>query len=191
MTQTLQTLMDIETQEQEDAVGMVCKLYTDKMLHVAHSILRNRYDAEEALMDVYYNFCKKPEPLMNYRSKQTISYIIQCTKNSAIDVYRKNKRNWAEFVPVDTTECNWESIYNVCEDFLNIEVNERNAELLSRAIDKLKPLYRNLVILKYYHGFRNYELARMRNVPEDKISSQLHQARELLKKDLEKMGYRR
>ena len=184
-------LMDIETPEQEHAVAKIYELYTKHMMSIASAILHNHHDAEDALMETYIYICKKPEAFVNYESKETIALINLCTKCRAMDLYRKKNKERLEFVPVDTTEGNWESTFGVQEEFQDIAVTNENAKLLSSAINSLDDRYKIPLILKYFYKQKIHEIAEFCNENENTICTHISRGKTLLQKKLTELGYKR
>ena len=55
---------------------------------------------------------------------------------------------------------------------------------LSEAVSRLKPEFKEVVLLFYYQGFSVAEIANMLQIAEGTVSSRLSRAREKLQKDL-------
>jgi RNA polymerase sigma-70 factor, ECF subfamily len=67
-------------------------LYEQKMYHVACSILHDTWQAEDAVQEAYIKLINNINQLNEPDSYETKKYIIMITKNTAIDIYRKNQR---------------------------------------------------------------------------------------------------
>lgn len=65
----------------------------------------------------------------------------------------------------------------------NIENKER-AEWIARAIDKLKPKYKEVLYLYYYQEFSREEVAKRLNITPRRVSERVNYAQKLLRKIL-------
>ena len=57
-------------------------------------------------------------------------------------------------------------------------------QMLSEAVSRLKPEFKEVVLLFYYQGFSVSEIASMLDIAEGTVSSRLSRAREKLQKEL-------
>lgn len=69
-------------------------------------------------------------------------------------------------------------------------VRQRNAakELLWRALERIGPDHREILVLKELEGFRYAEIAQILDIPEGTVASRLYHARSALKDTLTEMG---
>ena len=57
-------------------------------------------------------------------------------------------------------------------------------QTLSEAVNRLKPEFKEVVLLFYYQGYSVSDIAEMLEIAEGTVSSRLSRAREKLQKDL-------
>lgn len=139
-------LQMIETTEERSKFESIYLLYRDTMYAVACRILDNPQDAEDA---VHYAFLKVIENISKISEidcPKTKGYIVTIVENRAIDIYRRKKAH--PTVPYDEKTVATTVVYD-------------GSDALAGCILKLSPRQRNLLILKYHHGYELKEVAKM------------------------------
>ena len=71
------------------------------------------------------------------------------------------------------------------------EILQKNesSEIITEALQKLKPEYRSLIVLKYFQELSYQEISDIMNINEKKVKSQLYSARQILKDALILKGF--
>lgn len=64
-------------------------------------------------------------------------------------------------------------------------VNE-NRKTVKRILSRLSEEYRTLIILKYKEGFTNTEIARVLEIPENRVNVKMFRAKEKIREFLDK-----
>lgn len=65
------------------------RLYERPMYHIAMAILKNHYQAEDAVSDAFGRLISGLDKLDKPESVQTKAYIIKVIRSTAINIYRK------------------------------------------------------------------------------------------------------
>lgn len=182
----------IESESQRQAISYIFEHYYSKMVYVANCILHNTADAEDAAMDAFKNMSKTPEKFENYLSKETISLALLYTKNAAKDIYRKNQKRRSTFVTLDCEDrdAKFECISDPDQDLDAIIVNQENKDILTDAIAQLDDGYRDLILMRYYHGMKNTEIAVLLSISADTVANRIHRARMRLYDIIKERGVR-
>ena len=139
-------LQMIETPEDQSKFVIIYEQYRDYMYRVAFAILNNQEDAEDA---VHCAFVKIAENIKNVDEPvclKTRGYVVTIVRNRAIDVYRKKQAH-------PTAE------YSDAIKGVQIEYDGENR--VTACIMKLNERQRNILILKYHHGYDLKEIAKM------------------------------
>lgn len=156
--------------------------YHQQVFRLAHHITLSRRDAEDIVQDVFLKLYYK---LHQFEEKSKIStWIYRITLNTSIDSQRRFKK-WKEGKP----------LHLITEKEMNIpkqNPNEHNAteiaELLNRAITKLKRPFRTVLILRNFEGFTYEDIAEILHITSGTIASRLNRAYTKLRIELEKLG---
>lgn len=133
--------------------------------------------AEDALFKIFHD---KPE----FSGKCTFkTWLYTIGKNAALNSIAKRSKH--PEVPLD-------DFYDI-SDKENIERNHIKGEekrQLFKAMDKLKPEYKQVLYLSYYEYFSNTEIAEIMGKSERQIRNLLYRAKKALRKELEKEGFK-
>ena len=85
-------LMMIDTPEEKRKFTVLYEKYKFLMQKIAMDVLQDPYLAEDAVHNAFINLAKNIDNVGETDSTPTKRYLITITKNAAIDIYRKRKR---------------------------------------------------------------------------------------------------
>ena len=140
--------------------------YRDFMFRTAMGILRNPTDAEDAVQDAFESVARNLSAITELDSPRTRSYLAIITERKAIDRYRDRKK-------FASTE--------LAEDALGTAAPpDAGGSGLSRCIAALPPRYREMILLKYSHGYTIQEAAAILEITPAAAAKLLQRARERL-----------
>ena len=156
----------------KDYISYLIDKYSDMVLRIAYTYLKNRADAEDIVQDVFLRIIDK-KPSFNDESHEK-SWLIRATINMC-----KNKVNmfW------NKNKC---SIDDVQEFAVSDKYNTDTS--VFQAVMALGEKYRVVVYMYYYEGYSTPEIADVIGKNETTIRSLLHRARNKLK-DMLKEDY--
>lgn len=156
----------------KDYISDLLDKYSDMVLRIAYTYLKNRADAEDIVQDVFLRIIDK-KPSFNDESHEK-SWLIRATINMC-----KNKVNmfW------NKNKC---SIDDVQEFAVSDKYNTDTS--VFQAVMALGEKYRVVVYMYYYDGYSTPEIADVIGKNETTIRSLLHRARNKLK-DMLKEDY--
>lgn len=156
----------------KDYISDLLDKYSDMVLRIAYTYLKNRADAEDIVQDVFLRIIDK-KPSFNDENHEK-SWLIRATINMC-----KNKVNmfW------NKNKC---SIDDVQEFAVSDKYNTDTS--VFQAVMALGEKYRVVVYMYYYEGYSTPEIANVIGKNETTIRSLLHRARNKLK-DMLKEDY--
>ena len=156
----------------KDYISDLLDKYSDMVLRIAYTYLKNRADAEDIVQDVFLRIIDK-KPSFNDESHEKL-WLIRATINMC-----KNKVNmfW------NKNKC---SIDDVQEFAVSDKYNTDTS--VFQAVMALGEKYRVVVYMYYYEGYSTPEIADVIGKNETTIRSLLHRARNKLK-DMLKEDY--
>ena len=131
-------------------------------------------------------FTKAFDKIKSYNSSYAFSTWIQTiATNSLIDFFRKKEQ---KTISIDADVKNEKGNLHEIEDLdTNPEFNfiqqQKNNQLFS-LLEKLKPHYRELIVLRYLEELSYDEIAQKLNIPLGSVKAKLFRARDLLLKIL-------
>ena len=64
-------------------------------------------------------------------------------------------------------------------------IAQQSEEEIRRRLESMDPKYADILMLRYYHGCRNKEIAQLLELPEATVASRIFQGKKLLLRQLE------
>ena len=164
----------------EKGLEAVITEYKDGLILFINSYVANLDTAEELAEDTFVRlFMKKPK---NRGGASFKTWLYTIGRNIAVDYLRKIKRRKEE--PL-------EAHYGLADEE-NLEreyIRQEQKIALHKAMNNLKPDYRNLLWLTYFEGMSNKETAEITGKKVHAVEMALTRARAALKEELEKEGF--
>lgn len=150
---------------EKEKISILVEKYSNMVMRIAYQNCFNKSDSEDIVQEVFIRLLKNIHKLEEDYIK---AWIIRVTINICKDY---NKNFW----------------YKKTEPLDNIEIEyfDKDEIEVFKVISKLKPIYRNIIYLYYYEGYKINEIAKILNLNENTVSSNLSRARKKLKGILE------
>ncbi|WP_017813013.1 sigma-70 family RNA polymerase sigma factor [Paenibacillus shenyangensis] len=142
--------------------------HRNQLYQIACSYLRNKEDALEAIQEATFRAWKKRKILKNPAAFKP--WIIRILIYICIDEQRRRKR--ISPIPEQMPEP-------------SVQLDHRRMQMLS-VLEKIKPKYRHILLLRYYNDMTVPEIARILDKPEGTIKTWQHQALKQLRKHMDK-----
>ena len=138
--------------------------YSDMVYRLAFARVKNKYDADDILQEVFLRFIKVKENVNNdeHAKALLIRITINCSKSLLSSSWFKRTEPLSE----------------------NLSVSDPGFDTLD-AVLRLPQKYRTVIHLHYYMGYSVEEIAAILKSKPSTVKSQLHRARQKLKLDLE------
>lgn len=172
----LAIVMAIEDEKDRYKAERLYLTYRNIMFYAAKRILKDDARSEDALQNAFEGIIKNLDVIGEIDSLRTKSYVIRAAKNSAITLYRKDRR----FVSFDEE-------FAVSEIELSQSMDiEDDIKYLMEAIYQISPIHRDVLILKSLHGYSNREIAAAYRVSENVVRKRMERAKLKLKQILER-----
>lgn len=118
--------------------------YRAYMFKIANKILHNEQDAEDAVHNAFLSIAKNISKISDPESPKTQGYLVIIIERKAIDLYRERKAHPHEELDA----------YDP-----GITAPELADHDLLWCISQLPPNYREMILLKYSHGYTTREIA--------------------------------
>lgn len=136
----------------------------------ARRMMGTEEDARDVAQD---SLVKVLRHLDQYDARRSFSsWVFGITRNACIDEYRKRKRRaWEE--PGDVVDTTASPLQEVQE--------ARRAETLDAALEKLPPLYREVLVLYHFEHLKYAEIAESLEIPMGTVMNRIFRARQKLR----------
>ena len=140
------------------------KKHSDMVYRLAFARVKNKYDADDVLQEVFLRLIKCKDQIQNDQHLKAllIRITINCSKSMLGSSWFKRTEPLSE----------------------NLSVSDEYSDTLD-AVLRLPVKYRTVIHLHYYMGYSVDEVAGILKSNPSTVKSQLHRARKLLKIDLE------
>jgi len=164
----------------QSAYAQLVDFYRDSLYYTMLKMSNNPYDAEDLTIEA---FGKAFKSLSQYASDFAFStWLFKIANNNCIDYLRKKKKLSSAIQGRDDYMQN-ELTRNVESKFLDPEehvINKEKIVLMREVVEKLKPHYRKLIIMRYFDEFTYDEIVQELGLPLGTVKVQLFRAREFL-----------
>lgn len=163
-------------------IEMLYDRYEQRIYKIAYSVLNDSYQAEDAVSETFIKLIKNAHSIWTMDQKKMDAYITKLARNTAVDQYRRNKREISRIVSVDTeTDRESEISENPIEDMIStLGSSQRVREL----VDSLPDKYKEIIICIVLYELSGRETALMLGISEGTVRKRYERAKKLLKKKL-------
>ena len=146
-------LQMIETDEEKSKFIQVYQAYRGLMYHTAFKLLGQEQGAEDAVHGAFVKVAENILKISDPVCPKTKAYVVTIVERQSIDILRRRSRR--PTVPFD------EEIGGLtAEDGLENQVEDT----LAQCILELPAKQRQVIWLKYYHGYKLHEIAGMMDI---------------------------
>lgn len=155
------------------AFDQIFRKYGPALFSFVVSILKDRFEAEEAVQDVFFKIWEKRrdlDPSLSFKS-----YLFTIALNTTKNIYRRKlqEEKYKQGVAIELK-------INQASDIDEIEY--RNLlDYIDKIIEKLPPARREIFILSKKDGLKNPEIAKLLNISEQTVKNQLVSAMKFLR----------
>jgi RNA polymerase sigma-70 factor (ECF subfamily) len=176
MSDTDHDLIERCRQGDMKAFEVIVDTYQKPVFNAAYRITGSRDDAADITQSV---FLKLLQNLNSYNpAHKLFSWLYRIAVNESLNFVRKAKRS----VPLDHVR-----VQSGDHPAHQAELAERK-DVLQKALGRLKPEHRAVLVLKHLQGFSYEEIAGALDIPEKLVKSRLFSARQMLRRELTALG---
>lgn len=165
----------------QQAYAELLDKYRESIYFMMFKMVSNQEDAEDLTIEAFGKAFKR---LHQYVPNFAFStWLFRIATNNCIDFIRKKKLITLSIdIPVEDDE-GGSMMYSLESEGLDPEekyIRKQKVKAMRKVVDKLKPRYRDLVILRYFKEYSYEEIAQEMNLPIGTVKAQLFRAREFL-----------
>lgn len=164
----------IDSYEGKIKFEIIYEKYKNLMFYVADKILGDTRDSEDVVHDAFLKIIEIIDDIEDPNCPQTRSLIVTITEHKAIDLYRRRRSK--TIVP-------FEEEYIGVPDQSEIDIVESN-ESLEKAIASLSGKYREVLLLKYAHGYSMDEISLILSMSKENVKKTIQRARKKLSESI-------
>ncbi len=149
--------------------------YRNLMFHLAQGILHNDRDAEDAVHNAFLYLVEHMDKIEDPQCPKTKGYIVTITESRAIDIYRRKNRH--PQLSLEDAQLGWEP-------------DMSQASTIARCLAQLPKRYRQVLLLKFSHGYTDRELAQLLHITPANAAKLVYRAKQKLDDICQKEGIR-
>ena len=164
-------LFSISKDQNTQAIKRLYELTSSAVYSFALSILKNTYDAEDVLQDLYVTVYTSAS---SYKSQNPMAWLLTITKNLCLMKIRSRAKT------ATVSEEDWLKIA-LPEDDISLE----DKILINACLTKLTNEERQIVILHAVSGIKHWEIANLLDLPISTVLSKYRRALKKLRKMIE------
>jgi len=162
--------------------------YREPIYYMLVKMVNNTADAEDLTIEA---FGKAFKNIKQYTANFAFStWLFKIASNNAIDFMRKKKLN---NISIDETLRDTDAMpVNIRSEQPTPEesmISEQKVMMIRKIVAKLKPRYRKLVELRYFHEYTYEEISEEMDLPIGTVKAQLFRARELLQNIIKESNF--
>lgn len=154
----------------EDAYQKILNLYKGRIFSYVYRMVRNYHDAEDITYDTFIK-CFKALARFD-TSKKFSTWLFTIAHNTTLDFFRRHKQ--------DYEYCDEQ--HGIVDDLEEKIEKKKKMEKIEKALAKLPPLDRELIILFHKEEYSYKEICDILEIPVTTIKTRLHRARKKLGK---------
>ncbi len=159
--------MDKEETKRRAELEAFVTVYENEMYFAAFDILQNEVEAEQAMFLAVRHILNHPYYIKEENPKQIKNVLILCARHRAINLYRKRKKH-----PTVSYE-QIEPIFGETDAAENIE----RKITLADALGSLSEEDREVLLLRYSHGYEYKEIAKLLQIKETTVRKRVSRAK--------------
>ncbi|ARU60364.1 hypothetical protein CBW65_04260 [Tumebacillus avium] len=166
----------------QDALGMLYDRYERAVFSLAYRVVQDAQTAEEVVQDVFTRVWKKHALYVPAQAKFS-TWLLQVTRNCALDVLKARRRRQSETVQEDTL------LHTIPDEEAHTEtraLQKLEGEEIRQALRELNDEQRDVIHLMYYDGWTQGEISARQDIPLGTVKSRVRLALNKLRQSLTK-----
>ena len=188
----LPMIMMVENEEERSFLTKLFEDYYGNVYETCYKILKNHHNAEEAASDVFIMIIDKVKYFREICESDLPGLIYICSRNMAINHYRKLSNRSAReisstYYPNDEESTGGECIFvDTSVDVEQTVIDHDFLQYVKTLIKSLPDDQQVVIMLKYFYNFRNNEIADIMGITRSNIDSKVYRAKHNLQTLLSK-----
>jgi len=163
----------------QNAFSYLLNFFWDDVYNFQLKRIKNESTAEDITIKT---FTKAFEKISTYDENYIFkTWLITISKNLHVDILRKNKNNF-NLIGKNYFHEFKENTPSPEDDI----INEQNLKFIKYKISQLKPIYRRVIELKYFHELTNKEISKKLDQPINNIKVRILRAKRILAEIIKK-----
>ncbi len=158
--------------DERSLINILYNEYKHAMFDAAYDIIHDECLSEDAIHTAFVNVSDHLHKLTDVKSNRTKAYLLTVVKNAAKKIYNKRKN-----VVLDGTVEHRTAQMTVWPDPQTHLQSKLSHERMVECLYKMKPKYRDVLLMKFYFGHKNEDIAKILGITESNVRKRLQRAR--------------
>ena len=167
----------LKTPEEKRRFEHLYLTYKNVLYNYAFEILKDIHLSEDAVSETFLILTDHMDNINDRSDRDARNYLIIIVKNEARAIMRKHSREVYDEEKLD-------ALPDMQDVELSVESKDEK-ERVFHQIKQLKPIYADVLILKYYYDLKGEEIASSLGISLENVKIRLHRGKALLKEKLE------
>ncbi|MFN2424404.1 MAG: RNA polymerase sigma factor [Cryomorphaceae bacterium] len=164
------------------AYAELMERYRESIYYMLLKMVNNSDDAEDLTIEA---FGKAFNRLQQYQPNYAFStWMFKIASNNCIDFIRKQRKKKTTSIDTGMNNDDGENVtFDIESEGRDPEeevIRDQRLQAMRQVVEKLKPRYKELVILRYFKEYSYEEIAQELDLPLGTVKAQLFRAREFL-----------
>ena len=171
-----------------DAFANIVKKYRSQVARTVIGMLGNCDEADDVGQEVFIRLYRSTN---DFRGDATLgTYITKIAINLSLNALKKQTKDVRRFVLLknNNNSDKEDKLYNL-PNYDDEHESRDTQEIVQRALGRLEPKFRSVIVLRMIDGLSTKETAEALNLPQGTVLSRLTRAQEKLKIELKNLGY--
>ena len=161
-----------EEDYEKDGFERLYNAQKQKLYFIAYKMLNDEKLAEEAVSETFLALAENFKKIHSLEPAEIVAYTVIINRNVCIDILEKENKHSIN-VQID------DKIKEISEDYDHIE-----KLIVADMVEKLPDIYRDVIMMKYFYGFKVKEISKQLHLSVGGVKSRLEKARKILRKDI-------
>lgn len=167
---------------EQSAYAELMERYRESIYYMLLKMVNNTDDADDLTIEAFGKAFKR---LSQYHPSYAFStWMFKIASNNCIDFIRRERKKRTMSIDTGITNDDGDSVtFDIESEGRDPEeelIRDQKMEAMREVVMKLKPRYRELVILRYFKEYSYDEIAQELDLPLGTVKAQLFRAREFL-----------
>ena len=145
--------------------------YFDRVYRYVAARVDNSQDAEDVVSDIFLLIMKRLYQFRNNHKYSFAAWVFTISRNTITDFYRHRER-----LPVQVSIDEWVEQYSYDVGLDEQLIEREHADVVRSLLQILPKRRREVVMLRYFAGLRNLEIAQVLDIDERTVASHLSRA---------------
>jgi RNA polymerase sigma-70 factor (ECF subfamily) len=164
------------------AYAELMERYRESIYYMLLKMVNNADDADDLTIEAFGKAFKR---LKQYQPNYAFStWMFKIASNNCIDFIRKERKKRTMSIDTGMSNEDGEQVtYDIEADDRDPEeemIRAQKMKAMRQVVDKLKPRYRELVVLRYFKEYSYEEISQELDLPLGTVKAQLFRARDFL-----------